>query len=199
MSKNLHNFWRFPAKFLVSNTFTLAGIHEDCIFQTISEDEFQDFPLDVLARYYLQVEELPIYKDLKKDSVRQKEWLMGRIVAKDAARLWMARKGNGELRHPAAITIGKSVQGQPYIRSVGKNKRVPNISISHSGSRAVAIAHEAEVGIDLEEISERSESFFEAISNSRERKRFKNIPNIDRDVLLTRLWCAKEAVGKDLR
>jgi phosphopantetheinyl transferase len=71
-----------------------------------------------------------------------------------------------------------------------------SVSVTHKGGRAVALARVGiDVGIDLERIEPRGEGFVQLAFAAGE---LHLLPSQDRDEWLTRLWCAKEAVGKAL-
>jgi acyl transferase domain-containing protein/phosphopantetheinyl transferase len=144
---------------------------------------------DFLARRYLGERERAEYEAV--GLPRQRQWLAGRIAAKDAVRDLLWRKGRGPT-FPVEVEVASEPSGEPRVRApAGERLRV---SIAHKDDLAVAIAGAgAAVGIDLERIAPRSEGFEEIAFTDAERAR---LPAASRDEWVTRLWSAKEAVAK---
>ncbi|HEY0255503.1 MAG TPA: 4'-phosphopantetheinyl transferase superfamily protein, partial [Kofleriaceae bacterium] len=108
-------------------------------------------------------------------------WLLGRIAIKDAARLHHAKK-----MWPAEIAVSNAPSGQPLVAKL-------HVSVSHKDDRAVAIVDaDRAVGIDLERIEPRTESFLAIAFTPAERA------HATTDAAYARLWAAKEAVAKAL-
>jgi phosphopantetheinyl transferase len=124
---------------------------------------------------------------------RRRSWLAGRIAAKDAVRALLWRLGHGPL-FPVEVAIANEPSGRPVVRtSTGRNLRV---SIAHKGEVAVAMACEqTPVGIDIERIETRGDSFAEISFTPDELRLVRDEP---RDEAWTRLWSAKEAAAKAL-
>ncbi len=121
----------------------------------------------------------------------QRDFLNGRIAAKDAVRQFLWNSGHGPL-FPVEILIENDPSGRPQIRGLSDHDL--RISIAHSKDVAVAIvAMGRDVGIDLERIEPRPESFEDTVLTTEEH-RFLDAG--DRAEWLTRLWCAKEAAAK---
>src|SRR6185295_2292 len=142
-----------------------------------------------IARRFLGETERDEYE--RQTPRRQRSWLAGRIAAKDAVRTQLWRLGHGPL-FPVEIAIANEPSGRPVVRtSTGRNLRV---SIAHKGDVAVALACERRpVGIDIERIETRGESFAELSFTEEELRLVKDEP---RDEAWTRLWSAKEAAAK---
>ncbi|HEY1555387.1 MAG TPA: beta-ketoacyl synthase N-terminal-like domain-containing protein [Kofleriaceae bacterium] len=117
-------------------------------------------------------------------------WLLGRIALKDAVRLhaWGATKSRAIF--PAEIQIGNEASGKPFVAG---RAELP-ISVAHKDDLAVAIVGEVgeTVGIDLEKIAPRSDGFGAVAFTPAELLLARD------DEARTRLWAAKEAVGKAL-
>jgi phosphopantetheinyl transferase len=196
-SKKIFDFRRLPTRHCASNDLLLTSLFDEVVAQTLSESDLRDFGLHVMARLYLHMEEMPNFWELGKIPSRQLQWLLGRIAAKDAARQWLARQTGTEMLHPAAFAIENDEKGQPVVKKIPEGLAAPKVSIAHSESRAVAVAHRNAVGIDIERIAERDKSFLETFATRQERERFGNfLGSEDRHAWITRLWCAKEATGK---
>lgn len=152
---------------------------------------------DYLSRRYLSSSEREVYDELPPR--RRRQWLAGRVVAKDAVRAWLRRHRGIEAIWPQEMCIENDAAGAPRLRANVTNT-VPGtlqISIAHknlNGSTlAVAIVDEQAVGIDLELIEERSKDFLELTFNAGEMALFSAS---DVAAEYTRGWVAKEVVAK---
>jgi len=144
---------------------------------------------DYLLRRFLNAEEREQYENIGQRKAHN--WLNGRVAAKDAARHYCLNNGYGE-RFPAEITVSNDEQGRPHIS--GPWDHPLGVSISHKDDVAVAIVTPGKTpGVDVEKIEPRSEGF-QALAYQNEELAL--LPTEDRDAWITRLWCAKEAVGK---
>ncbi|MGN6692901.1 MAG: 4'-phosphopantetheinyl transferase superfamily protein, partial [Aquihabitans sp.] len=152
---------------------------------------------DVVMRRFLGVGERSDY-DARNPNV-QRTWLLGRIAAKDAVRDLLWRTGTEGRIFPVEVQVANDADGAPLATAPdGSDVRV---SIAHTLGLGVAIAaHGVPVGIDIERIEDRPDSFELAALSKKERARFEELPDIDRqsvrDVELTRWWAAKEAAAK---
>ncbi|WP_424969197.1 beta-ketoacyl synthase N-terminal-like domain-containing protein [Dinoroseobacter sp. S76] len=130
---------------------------------------------------------------------RRWEWLRGRAAAKDAARACL-----GLAIAPADLPL--VVPGEddgPVIDPAFPEAwgRAPRISIAHKGAQAIAVAADparyAGVGADLEQVAPRTPAFLETAFTAAERAMIAAEPDPAAQARIsTRLWCAKEAVGK---
>jgi phosphopantetheinyl transferase len=193
-------FRRMPARRALSEPFTIALTNAVC--RLVATGDISGFDTNLLARYYLHIDEMPEFVEKAGVPQRQRQWLLGRVAAKDAVRAWLARLRAGELDlHPASLVIAYDSRRQPIILGqtlAGVN--MPKITIAHCADRAIAIAHESAVGVDIERINPRDASFAEAICTTAERQLLDKCMDNSRaaaDEWLTRLWSAKEAAGKE--
>lgn len=194
--RRLVDFRRLPHRFLLARAAPAPGL-EASIMATLNAEDLGSFDSPMLARYCLSMEEMAAYQSHDKVRQRQQQWLLGRIVAKDAARLWAAEQARETVRlHPASFSIEQDANGRPFIEALPTYDRPPHVSIAHCGSRAIALAHSEPVGVDLERIAAREDSFVQTFTTPRERELLDERPAAERDAWITRLWCAKEAVGK---
>ena len=162
--------------------------------------------MDWLADYLLTAGEREIWQmGERTDDRRKREWLAGRIAAKDAVRLLMERH-NGVVLGPRDIEIARSAEGRPFVRGLEKwladgSLFVP-VSISHTQGMAVALAvltrSDTTVGIDAEKIERREAGFEEMVFSAEELADLHGFKGLERDVEVTRLWCAREAAAKVL-
>jgi acyl transferase domain-containing protein/phosphopantetheinyl transferase len=148
---------------------------------------------DYLSRRFLGAAEREEFAHVEPRQAQH--WLSGRIAAKDAARHYCQLNGYGE-RFPAEITLSSDDQGRPHIDGPWAERLL--VSISHQDDLAVAIvvpvtSPAASVGVDIEKIEPRSPGFQTLAFQDQE---LALLPTDERDAWITRLWCAKEAVGK---
>jgi 4'-phosphopantetheinyl transferase EntD len=198
--QRLIDLQRFPAQYLLSDAAVLPGAAPDAAgacCQRLTSQRVAGFDLMLLARHYLHTDEMPAYLDKAGQAPRQLQWLLGRVAAKDAARSWQRQRGGASL-HPAAFAIGSDSLGQPLLRHWPAQAPVPHISIAHSGEQAIAVAHHSAVGIDIERIAEHDAAFLSGIAAPSEAALLDGVPANERAAWVTRLWCAKEALGKAL-
>lgn len=152
----------------------------------------------VTAKVTLSADEMRQYRSLNVPPKKRFDWVFGRLAAKDAVRL-MWWKRHGERFFPADLEIQHDEFGRPVARHLGYHDTVemPNVSVSHAdGVMAALASYEPYVGIDLEKIEPREESFEAVAFDDFERTLLAAAP--DRFEAATRFWCAKEAVAKAL-
>ena len=145
---------------------------------------------DDLAKRYLREAERDVYYSLGK---KKESWICGRVAAKDAIRSYLWDKGYAGDIFPAEIFIVNDESGRPIIREMPGDKKL-FLSISHRDGFGIACVSEtAEIGIDVELIEPREESF-EKIAFSP--KEIEMLPKASRSEWITRWWSAKEAYSK---
>jgi malonyl CoA-acyl carrier protein transacylase/phosphopantetheinyl transferase len=144
---------------------------------------------DYLSRRFLCEAERRTYEELNER--RQAGWLLGRIAAKDALRHWVQAQSGRQL-FPAEVQIGNDPDGRPT--AVGPFEAQLAISIAHKEDVAVAlVAQDCNVGIDIERIESRTERFLKMAFHESE---LELLPKAPAPEWHTRLWSAKEALGK---
>lgn len=154
----------------------------------------------VLAGLALDAQERQEWQALQAGAVeaRQKDWLKGRVAAKDAVRM----VSDQAICAADIRVVGTDPDGVPRVAGVPIfDAADPHVSISHSAGWAAAAAADprmyAGVGIDLERIAPRSEAFLAAAFTPAEIATLRAVPEgPQRDSLTTRFWCAKEAAAK---
>jgi 3-oxoacyl-(acyl-carrier-protein) synthase/phosphopantetheinyl transferase len=129
----------------------------------------------------------------------KRQWLLGRIAAKDATRQLLWDSGVGDV-YPAEIQVHNGESGRPYLAGV-HGRRLPEltVSIAHRAETGVAIVRPGPCGIDIEEIADRPESTHAVACGSAERALLARLveSTAEREaVWFTRFWTAKEAVAK---
>lgn len=137
---------------------------------------------------------------------RRRQWLLGRLAAKEVVRSFV-REVTGELLHPAGIEIRADESGAPMasFRTRPLPTRALLLSIAHTGDTAVALGaavataniHVWGVGIDVEPRRSRPAVERKGLTPT-ERGQLAGLPPAARSDLATRFWCAKEAAAKAL-
>lgn len=158
----------------------------------------------VLGHLMLSRGEREVWRSLQGPDKRQLEWLMGRVVAKDAVRLLLQRQ-IGRSIYPADIEIGSDTYGRPVVSGpwTGEGTAAPILSLAHSQGAAIAIAGDpagGALGIDIEG-ADRHPGGFDDLApafSPAERRRFEEWGLGPKSGWAARLWCAKEAVAKAL-
>ncbi|HEY6359576.1 MAG TPA: acyltransferase domain-containing protein, partial [Vicinamibacterales bacterium] len=133
---------------------------------------------------------------------RRHEWLLGRAAAKDAVRRLLASRVGLALA-PADVEILPDAHGRPEVHGGWRDRlRLrPVVSIAHSGGLVVALAAldgRSLVGIDIEQLSTRTDGYATAAFAPHERQLVSALDDEGRREWHLRMWCAKEAVGKAL-
>jgi 4'-phosphopantetheinyl transferase len=135
---------------------------------------------------------------------RRADWLGGRFTAKRAVQRFLAREfcRTVELRYIEILAGG---DGAPRVNLLHwDGPAVPNmiLSISHSRSTcfcALVIGENFVVGADIEYVEARSWRLAEDFFTSEEQAQIQKANDDQRDVLVTAVWSAKEAVLKACR
>lgn len=165
---------------------------------SLFEDRYDTAILrDYISRRYLGSSEREVYDSLPPR--RRRQWLAGRVAAKDAVRAWLRKNRGVDEIWPQEMCIENDEAGAPKLRA-NVTQAVPGdlqISIAHKNLKgstlAVAIVDEQPVGIDLEVIEERSAEFLELTFSAGELALFSKD---DAAAEYTRGWVAKEVVAK---
>jgi phosphopantetheinyl transferase len=148
---------------------------------------------DYISRRYLTTAERVVYDGLSPR--RRRQWLAGRVAAKDAVLDWLRHERGIPEVFPQELRIENDTAGAPRIRA-NVTATVPeslHLSIAHKDNLAAAIVGEQPVGIDIERIEPREESFL-ALAFSEAERGF--LMEEDAAAGATRGWVAKEVVAK---
>ena len=153
---------------------------------------------ELMMRRYLNAAERAEYEGL--NARRQRQWLLGRIAAKDAVRQWLWDRGHGPV-FPCEITVSNDPTGQPRI--AGPFAGDLHVSIAHSGELGVAmVSPDGPVGVDVEAVDDRALDT-ERIGFTAAEHRLLDTEAAAtagdahaRTTALVRFWAAKEAVAK---
>lgn len=148
-----------------------------------------------LAHLILNRNELDYWYSLPAKTHRRTDWLLGRLTAKDAVRIWARERFDMDL-DPPDIEVLPDENGAPVVRCAPLSMRgmVPSVSITHSEGAAAAAVLEsgAEVGIDFEAGRSGQRLAWLETAFAASERRFLNGDNAE----LLALWCAKEAAAK---
>ena len=201
--ENLFRFRCKPKKHCVSHALNLPALPEGAVSRWVTKKDLRDsdshIMLLTIASFYLHMDEMARFFELGQFPKRQFQWLLGRIAAKDAVRVWLAAGSNTEtMLHPASFSIVNDQHGQPVVVGIPDKNKTPRLSISHTKDHAIAMVHSDPVGVDIEPIRPMEVGFLDTITSPRERKRLAQYLSSDSNTWTTRLWCAKEAAGKSL-
>ncbi|MFY1699671.1 beta-ketoacyl synthase N-terminal-like domain-containing protein [Solwaraspora sp. WMMA2101] len=134
----------------------------------------------------------------------RKQWLLGRIAAKDAVRFRQWDAGHTDV-YPIELTIANDPNGRPRVDlRPGRGLRDCDLSLAHCAEAAVAIAGPARstpdgpgVGIDIVEVTDRPASTIDyALSGTETALLDQVCAGGDRQFWFACFWAAKEAAGK---
>lgn len=144
----------------------------------------------------LAPEELAIFKEFRLGK-RRAEWLAGRWAAKNAA-LTLLTSTDCD---PRQLTVLADKHGRPMLKAPGRSAcHLPQISISHSGAHAVALAAWQTCGIDVQKISPQLARVADHFCSMPERELLASTVIAESDghdlAGLALLWTAKEALRK---
>ncbi|MDH6143389.1 acyl transferase domain-containing protein/phosphopantetheinyl transferase [Kitasatospora sp. GP30] len=155
---------------------------------------------DLIMRNHLGAAERARYE--QQPPRGRRAWLLGRIAVKDAVRRLLWAQGEGPV-FPAEIAVVNSPSGQPQVIGVHGRVLPPlAVSLAHRGEAAVALVRPAEagpVGIDLEEVAERTPELPKVALGEAEQAILmdRQLTTTDSaELWFTRFWAAKEAVAK---
>ncbi|WP_329009166.1 polyketide synthase dehydratase domain-containing protein [Micromonospora rifamycinica] len=138
----------------------------------------------------------------------RKQWMLGRIAAKDAVRARLWEDGHTDI-YPIELTVGNDPDGRPWVRGrPGRGLGDCDVSLAHCAEIGVAIARRRPadatagspgVGIDVAEVTDHPESTFTFALTATELTLLSSLAGQDADarrLWFTRFWAAKEAVAK---
>lgn len=129
---------------------------------------------------------------VKADSIRLDAARNKYIQSRQMLRQILAAAVN---RDPSDIDIRSGLHGKPYIPNG------PFFNLSHSGNHIIcALCHQAEVGIDIEQINSRLDvsKISEAVFSEHEQQELKQTPRAKRRSAFYTGWTRKEATLKGL-
>ncbi|RIK47375.1 MAG: hypothetical protein DCC57_14580 [Chloroflexi bacterium] len=217
ISRRLYSFILRPGRNALSDAWPapLDGVSlrqdQDVVCRRIGdwavwESNF-DFWATVLAHLALNPRERAVWRGLTGPPPRRRDWLLGRIAAKEAV-VALVRRRYGLALAPADVEIATDVHGAPQVRAPWLDSLgcAVAVSIAHSGGQVAALAalgaadSSSGVGIDVEPVSRPSEEFATVAFTPQEAGLLAALDGgLDAGTNWPlRLWCAKEAAGKAL-
>jgi phosphopantetheine--protein transferase-like protein len=209
LPSSAHAFLLSPVKAMPSipwnaplDYFPNANSFSCCRIETLFQGD-EAFWRSVFAQLLLNHNEKQIFRNLGKSKNRQIQWLMGRLVAKDAVRMFLKQRYKMELG-PADVEIAQDEYGCPVPQGAWAKeiKAVPALSLAHTNGIAVAIAGYQNtgqrIGIDIEEIRSLEQGFETTAFAPKEVELLDSITESARQQWLIRFWSAKEAAAKAL-
>lgn len=125
---------------------------------------------------------------------RQDEWFAGRLAAKSATAKLLNQ--NKIYLQPSEIEIANRNDGRPYLILPAATSSRLDISISHSKEFALAMVSKQVCGIDIQVTNTTLERVEKRFCSSEELNILESNYNKNKDILLTKLWAAKEAIKK---
>ncbi|MGL4305418.1 MAG: beta-ketoacyl synthase N-terminal-like domain-containing protein [Mycobacteriaceae bacterium] len=152
---------------------------------------------DLIMRNMLGSTEREMYE--KQPPRTKRQWLLGRIAAKDAVRKLLWRMDPEDI-YPAELEIHNDNSGKPYVIGI-HGREIPEltISIAHRGEIGVGIAHNDPCGIDIEIVTDHPESTYATVLTESEKQHldaWKKDSGEPKELWFARFWTAKEAVAK---
>jgi phosphopantetheinyl transferase len=161
------------------------------------QDEMQNFTeKNVVAQYLSSLEQ--VYLNKLTSGKRKREWLGGRFAAKYAAAGVLAATGNALPWSDLAVIADEN--GRPFLAAENKIGALPDISISHSGDLAAAMAvNKGLCGIDIQKVTDRVVKVRERFCTPDEEyivQLFFKGRCESQSAVLTTLWAAKESLRK---
>lgn len=210
LSDTLKDFVRQPGENLVAaaieNLPIAAEIKSEMSVAYIKSSDIPDDETVAtwLSDYFLTGVEQQYMSDSLTRRERKREWLLGRIAAKDAMRRLYQNSFSAALP-PLEVSILPAQNGAPCVQSHYLQMRgiSTQISITHKDGYAIALARFVKgnaptygFGIDYEPYSNREEGIERLILNDNEKHYLSDIGGDQRNQVLTRIWAAKEASAK---
>ncbi len=162
-------------------------------------DELSGIIKLTIAYLVLNRQEREFWYSLPEKGLRRTEWLLGRIVAKDAIRQWAKERFNLELA-PIDVQILPTITGKPwvYCPELAAITQLPDISISHSQDYYVAAVCTPgmQVGIDTQKLNGVRTDDWHDVAFSLQEFDILAQSAQQNPALLIGAWCAKEAAAK---
>ena len=168
------------------------------ISKSLGQENFKIIPISVISTQLKSKDQkiLSLLTKYEKDRFnkiknekRRIEYIAGIIAAKE---LYLSiQKGDSKNKD---VEIRKEEKGKPFFFDL-KTKSDANVhlSITHSGEFAIAAVDESPIGIDIEQIEERSEAFYKEAFTDKERDSIS--ANAEKGTIY---WTIKEAITKAL-
>lgn len=157
-------------------------------------NELQDNVIAMLAKRYLSASDKKAYEQLT-TAKQRREHVISRIALKDAVRIHLA-KPNSKMLYPVEFSCDHDDKGKLTLSGYEHVPAEINnlfVSLSHKDFASVAIVSDKPVGIDLENIEEKSGDFISVAFTEKEIELLKSLNSSE---AVIRFWVAKEAYAK---
>jgi len=192
--KQYGEWLKYPIRCYVADEIQLPGAPDGAVCTYITRAYLQNADLNRTAGVLLHSDERQEFDDVTDRKARW-QYMCSRFALKDAARRFITRD-TGRPVHPAELLTGHTAAGRPVF-GVPDGCPNPHVSVAHSERAAVAMAADVEVGIDLEPIDRDTVSILHDFATPDEIDLIASAAEQQpHGAWATRLWCAKEAVGK---
>jgi len=158
------------------------------------ESNLQDNVLYLMSKRYLSVPDREYGKKYT-NAAKSREHIVSRIVLKDAVRAYTADEA-GKMLYPIEFYCCHDENGRLYMKGYGRAAEKVDglfVSLAHKENAAAAIVSDKPVGIDLEKIEEKSDSFIKTVFTEKEIALMRESNDPDAPI---RFWVAKEACAK---
>jgi acyl transferase domain-containing protein len=186
---------RLPERYTLAQPLSLPGLPEGAVCSLLHGRDVVSVGREWLVCMFLHSDEVAA---LRPEDEGRRGFLYSRAVVKDAARSWWAQRHGGPMPHPAEFRLAHDDAGRPYLEPHG-DPDLPYMSCAHSEGTYVALASEVPVGVDLEPASRDARSILPEFARPDEVDLLDQLDAVcPGENWPTRLWCAKEAVGKAL-
>ncbi|MGE0536997.1 MAG: beta-ketoacyl synthase N-terminal-like domain-containing protein [Pirellulales bacterium] len=186
---------RLPSHYLTADVLPVPGLPAGSVCTLTTKQDFKDVDPDWAARIFLSSQEMPAYWALDNRKLRQ-QLVFSRVAVKDAVRQWWHQTHGTLYPFPADFTVGHDAAGRPMLEPAD-DPAWPYISLAHTDTTFVALASAVPVGIDLEPADGRAAEIITHFATESGAAILESLSAVQPDEFWpTRLWCAKEAVGK---
>lgn len=189
--------WDAPAASFPDNG-SFVCLRLDRLFQ-----ENSAFWLQVFSCLILSPAEQEAFAGLGSSEERRIQWLLGRLVAKDAVRTYLREQRSLDVA-PADVEIRQDEHGRPCPFGPWKHEIDGGLclSIAHTNGLCLAVAGPSRgsrsVGIDVEKVRPLNEGFESVAFTATEQSLLGALDGPDRQEWIVRFWSAKEAAAKAL-
>jgi acyl transferase domain-containing protein len=146
-SSSLLEIQRHPERHHVALPLPIDGELGGAVAVILPRNELRHATTDWLGRLFLHQGEWEYLEQIQRPTQRW-HWLMERIAAKDAVRLYLASNVGAEMVHPAWLFVAGDESGRPYVLPLEGWPAMPAISFAYSEGYALAMAAAAGCGID---------------------------------------------------
>lgn len=163
---------------------------------TINTNHLKNGSIPELAKACLAEQEKHLFNTYTFEK-RQLQWLLGRICAKQSVLKFIDHTDNPHELTPLDIIIDVAPNGRPFLNDETTKllQQAPDISISHSDRKIIALAANGYCGIDIQALTDTLFKVKNRFCSEKENVLLQETVD-DELTQLGLLWVAKEAVRK---